>query len=109
MAPRRIEMVLAALRRPLDGHHPGWVHHLMMRFSDTHADLGLGPYYPGDKGPEGWLASEALDAGSSPALSPTSALAFRREVLDAIGPLDSDRMFGNNPVKTRLRRLLGRG
>jgi len=30
-------------------------------------------------------------------------------VLDAIGPLDSDRMFGNNPVKTKLRRLLGRG
>jgi len=42
-------------------------------------------------------------------LSLTSALAFRREVLDAIGPLDSDRMFGNNPVKTKLRRLLGRG
>ncbi|MDL9997951.1 glycosyltransferase [Variovorax sp. J22P240] len=93
MAPQRIEMVLAALRRPLDGHHPGWVHHLMMRFSDTHPNLGLAPYYPGGKGPEGWLATEALNAASSPVLSLTSALAFRREVLDAIGPLDSDRMM----------------
>ena len=75
MAPQRIEMVLAALRRPLDGHHPGWVHHLMMRFSDTHSDLGLAPYCPGGKGPEGWLATAALNAASCTAATFLSAAA----------------------------------
>ncbi|MDM0073197.1 glycosyltransferase [Variovorax sp. J2P1-59] len=93
MVPQRIEMVLAAFRRLVDGHHPGWVHHLMTRFSDTRPDLGMAPYYPAGKGPEGWLAAEALHAASSPVLSLTSALAFRKEVLAAIGPLDSDRLM----------------
>jgi cellulose synthase/poly-beta-1,6-N-acetylglucosamine synthase-like glycosyltransferase len=71
IAPERIEKVLAAFRRRVDGSLPGWVHHCMIRFSDVQPNLGLAPYYPGGKGPEGWLASEALNAASSPVLSLT--------------------------------------
>lgn len=93
MAPQRIEMVLTALRKPVDGQYPGWVHHRMQRFSDDRPHLGLAPHYPGGKGPEGWLVEEAVTAASTPVLSLTSALAFRKEVLAAIGPLDSDRVM----------------
>jgi glycosyltransferase involved in cell wall biosynthesis len=93
IVPERIEKVLAALRGRVDGHRPGWVHHSMMRFSELQPRLGLAPYYPGGKGPEGWLAAEALKAASTPVLALTSALAFRREVLAAIGHLDSDRLM----------------
>jgi glycosyltransferase involved in cell wall biosynthesis len=93
MVPERIEKVLAALRTRVDGHRPGWVHHSLMRFSELQPQLGLTPYYPGGIGPEGWLASEALKAASTPVLALTSALAFRREVLAAIGPLDDDRLM----------------
>jgi glycosyltransferase involved in cell wall biosynthesis len=94
MAPDRIEKVLAALRRRVDGlHRPGWVHHRMVRFSQTQPHMGLTPYYVDGKGPEGWLAAEALKAASTPVLALTSALAFRREILAAIGPLDDDRLM----------------
>lgn len=93
MVPERIEKVLAALRGRVDGHCPGWAHHPMMRFSELEPRLGLAPYYPGGQGPEGWLAADALKAASTPVLALTSALAFRREVLAAIGPLDDDRLM----------------
>jgi glycosyltransferase involved in cell wall biosynthesis len=91
--PERIEKVLAALRRRVDGLLPGWVHHRMRRFSEGHPDLGQAPYYANGGGPEGWLASEAIDAAISPVHSLTSALAFRRELLQAIGKLDTDRLM----------------
>ncbi|WP_077003318.1 glycosyltransferase family 2 protein, partial [Variovorax sp. KK3] len=93
MAPQRIEKVLAALRRHVDGRLPGWVHNTMQRFSGSQGDLGLAPYYPGGKAPEGWLAAETLEAASCPVLALTSGLSFRREVLEAIGPLDNDRLM----------------
>jgi glycosyltransferase involved in cell wall biosynthesis len=93
IAPQRVEKVLAAFRAPVDGLHAGWVHHPMMRFSETQPQLGLAPYYPGGKGPEGWVADQALSAASSPVVALTSSLAFRRELLEAIGPLDDDRLM----------------
>jgi glycosyltransferase involved in cell wall biosynthesis len=91
MAPERVEKVLAALRGRVGGHLPGWTHNAMQRFSEGQPHLGLAPYYPGGRAPEGWLAAETLKAASCPVLSLTSGLAFRREVLEAIGPLDTDR------------------
>lgn len=93
MAPQRIEKVLDALRRRVDGRLPGWVHNAMQRFSASQSHLGLAPYYPGGVAPEGWLAAETLQAASCPVLALTSGLAFRREVLEAIGPLDNDRLM----------------
>jgi cellulose synthase/poly-beta-1,6-N-acetylglucosamine synthase-like glycosyltransferase len=93
IVPDRVEKVLAAFRRRVDGQLPGWVHHAMTRFSDMQPNLGLAPYYPGGAGPEGWVAPQALSAASSPVLALTSSLAFRREVLEAIGPLDEDRLM----------------
>lgn len=92
MAPQRIEKVLDALRRPVDGRVPGWVHNCLMRFSDARKDLGHTPYYPNGKGPEGWLAHAALGAAATPIVSLTSGIACRREVLAAIGALDNDRV-----------------
>ena len=96
MAPSRIEKVLSALRRPVDGYWPGWAHNLMQRFSDKQPHLGLSPYHPGGRGPEGWLAPETLKAASCPVLALTSALAFRREILQTIGPLDDDRVMSQD-------------
>ncbi|VWX62860.1 conserved hypothetical protein [Burkholderiales bacterium 8X] len=93
MVPERLEKVIAKLREPIDGHLPGWVHHFLDRFSDTQSGLGYSPYYEGGKGPEGWLAELALRMASSPVLATASSLAFRREMLDAIGPLDDDRLM----------------
>jgi glycosyltransferase involved in cell wall biosynthesis len=93
MMPRRIEQVLAALRQPVEGHWPGWTHNAMLRFSAAQPDLGIAPYYPGGAPPQGWLASATLSAASCPVLALTSGLAFRREVLEAIGPLDNDRLM----------------
>jgi glycosyltransferase involved in cell wall biosynthesis len=93
IAPQRIEKVLDALRRRVDGHLPGWTHNAMQRFSEGQPHLGLTPYYPGGRAPEGWLAAQTLKAASCLVLSLTSGLAFRREVLEAIGPLDTDRMM----------------
>ena len=93
MAPERIEKVLDALRRRVDGHLPGWTHNSMQRFSEGQPHLGHAPYYAGGRAPQGWLAAETLMAASCPVLSLTSGLAFRREVLEAIGLLDADRMM----------------
>ncbi|MBT2320816.1 glycosyltransferase family 2 protein [Variovorax paradoxus] len=93
IAPQRIEKVLAALRRRVDGYWPGWTHNVMQRFSATQPHLGLGPYQPGGSAPEGWLAPETLKATSCPVLALTSGLAFRRDLLLAIGPLDDDRLM----------------
>ena len=93
MAPDRIERVVAALRLPVGGHHPAWVHHRMVRFSEDRPHIGLAPYYPSGTGPEGWLGPEALKAGSTPVRALTSSLAFRRELLAVIGPLDDDRQM----------------
>lgn len=93
MVPDRIEKVIASLRKPVDGYLPGWVHHFLDRFSDTQSGMGYSPYYEGGKGPQGWLAELALRMASSPVLATASSLAFRREMLDAIGPLDDDRLM----------------
>lgn len=93
LEPERIEKVLAALRRRVDGLLPGWVHHRMKRFSAEQSDLGQAPYYANGAGPQGWLAAEAVDAAVSPVQSLTSALAFRRELLQAIGQLDAHRLM----------------
>jgi glycosyltransferase involved in cell wall biosynthesis len=58
MAPERIEKVLDALRRRVDGQLPGWTHNGMLRVSEGRPNLGLAPYYPGNRAPEGWLAAE---------------------------------------------------
>ena len=93
LEPERTEKVLAALRRRVDGLLPGWVHHRMQRFSAQVPDLGQAPYYPGGRGPEGWLAAKAVDAAVSPVTSLTSALAFRIELVRMIGKLDADRLM----------------
>jgi cellulose synthase/poly-beta-1,6-N-acetylglucosamine synthase-like glycosyltransferase len=113
--PQRVERVLAALRTPVDGRLPGWVHHLLRRFSVASPDLGLIPYYPSAAtaapsatdptaptarasrstaalpAPRGYLAGWVTEIVQCPVYTPMSGLAFRRELLEAIGPLDSDR------------------
>ncbi|RYY68519.1 MAG: glycosyltransferase family 2 protein, partial [Comamonadaceae bacterium] len=93
MAPTRIAKVIAALRERVDGQWPGWAHHPVLRFGEGKPDLGISPHYATGTGPQGWLAPAALRAASSPVLALSSALAFRREVLRAIGPLDGDRLM----------------
>ncbi|RYH64893.1 MAG: glycosyltransferase [Alcaligenaceae bacterium] len=90
MLPTRVEQVVGALRRPVDGGLPGWVHHRIARFSRRHQDLGTMPHYAG-KAPQGVLIDRLLDSAESPVQTPTSGLAFRRELLVAIGPLDEHR------------------
>jgi len=96
IAPERIEKVLDALRRRVDGRIPGWTHNALQRFSEGRPHLGLAPYYPGGRAPEGWLAAETLKAASCPVLALTSGLALRREVLLAIGPLDAHRVMSQD-------------
>ncbi|MDB5826363.1 MAG: hypothetical protein JWQ73_583 [Variovorax sp.] len=91
MAPERIEKVLAALRMRVDGRVPGWVHHPLKRFSATQPDLGLIPYYAPDALPHGYLADRVRQIVQCPVVTPMSGLAFRRELLRDIGPLDDDR------------------
>lgn len=95
MQPTRVEKVIAALRTPVQGQVPGWVHHRIVRFSDMHADLGTTPLYP-DGAPEGMLADRLVDTGESPVFTSSSGLAFRREVLAAIGPLDEHRVMAQD-------------
>lgn len=90
LAPRRVEKVLEALRKPIDGALPGWVHHPLMRFSADRAYIGKAPRYPGEA-PHGSLAERVLHRAQSPVVTLNSGLAFRREVLAAMGPLDSRR------------------
>lgn len=90
-APTRVERVLAALRQPIDGELPGWVHHALRRFSSTHSNLGLFSNYPANALPRGYLAERVLRFGETTVVTVTSGLAFRREVLEAIGPIDDDR------------------
>lgn len=94
MAPQRVEMVIEALRTPIDGRLPGWVHHALRRFSDTHPDLGLTPHYAAS--PHGYLAGDVLDKAQSPVATVSSGLAFRRELLAAIGPLDEERVMAQD-------------
>jgi glycosyltransferase involved in cell wall biosynthesis len=107
MSPDRIEKVIAALRLRVGSHRPAWVHHRMVRFSDDRPNMGLAPYYPEGKGPEGWLADEALKAASTPVLALTSSLAFRRELLAAIEPLDVDRLMYQDQQLCAAATLLG--
>ncbi len=93
MLPRRVEVVLNALRQPIDDKLPGWVHHSLRRFSDTHSDLGLFSNYAQASLPHGYLAEQVLQVGETTVVTVTSGLAFRREVLAAIGPLDSSRLI----------------
>ncbi|SEA15399.1 glycosyltransferase [Variovorax sp. YR216] len=86
---KRVERVLAALQRTVDGRVPGWVHHPLRRFSETHDDLGLTPHY--HTPPEGWFGPQVLERSQSPVATITSGLAFRRELLEAIGPIAEDR------------------
>jgi len=88
-AEKRVERVLAALQQRVDGRVPGWVHHPLRRFSETHDDLGLTPHY--HTPPEGWLGPQVLAGSQSPVATISSGLAFRRELLEAIGPLGEDR------------------
>lgn len=90
LTPRRIERVLQALREPVDGRMPGWVHHSLVRFSDAQPDLGVVPRYA-HPAPQGLLTEEVLAAGCSPVATMTSGLAFRRELLAAMSPLDEAR------------------
>lgn len=96
MLPRRVEVVLSALRQPIDNKLPGWVHHFLRRFSDTHSDLGLFSNYPPASLPHGSLAEQVLRVGETPVVTATSGLAFRREVLRAIGPLDGGRSIAQD-------------
>lgn len=91
MAPERIEKVLAALRMPVDGRVPGWVHHPLKRFSAAQKDLGLIPHYAAGALPHGYLVDQVHQLVHCPVVTPMSGLAFRRELLRAIGPLDDDR------------------
>lgn len=90
MVSTRVEQVVQALQAPVQGQMPGWVHHRLQRFSDTHADLGSTPLYP-EGAPEGRLGDDLLARGESVVFTPTSGLAFRRALLTAIGPLDTHR------------------
>ena len=91
MLPRRVEVVIETLRQPIDHRLPGWVHHSLRRFSDNHADLGVFSNYDQASLPHGCLAEQVLQMGETSVVTVTSGLAFRREVLAAIGPLDSGR------------------
>lgn len=91
MAPTRVQQVLQALRTPIGPHLPGWVHHALQRFSATHANLGATPYYHPSRRPHGYLAERMLASGTSPVATMTSGLAFRRELLDVLLPLDAHR------------------
>lgn len=85
----RLRLAIEALREPVDGALPGWVHHPVERVTPDGSPRGVSPHYEGDA-PSGWLGPAALEAASSPVRAPASALAFRRELLLAIGPLDED-------------------
>lgn len=87
MLPRRVEAVIAALRQPIGTGLAGWVHHSLRRFSDSSDDLGVFSNYPRDSPPHGDLAQRVMEVGETPVVTVTSGLAFRREVLAAIGPL----------------------
>jgi hypothetical protein len=95
MLAERAEKVVAAFREPVQGHLPGLVHHRIQRFSDTHADLGTTPLYE-NGAPLGFLADEVIDTGESPVSTSSSGLAFRREVLAAIGPLEAHRIVAQD-------------
>lgn len=93
-AKNRVEGVLAALQRPVDGRVAGWAHHPLRRFSETHDDLGLTPHY--HAAPAGWLGPQVLARSQSPVATMTSGLAFRRELLEAIGPIADDRSLAQD-------------
>ncbi|WP_177142541.1 glycosyltransferase [Variovorax sp. YR216] len=93
-AKTRVEHVLAALRRPVEGRVAGWAHHPLQRFSKTHDDLGLTPHYHAP--PEGWFGRQVLERAQSPVATMTSGLAFRRELLEAIGPIAEDRSLSQD-------------
>jgi glycosyltransferase involved in cell wall biosynthesis len=90
IVPQRVERVIEALRQPIDGRLPGWVHHYLMRFADGRPEIGLAPHY-GATAPRGMLAEAVVHQAGSPVHTMTSGLAFRREVLAAMGPLDERR------------------
>lgn len=92
IGPQRIEKVLEALRTKVDGRLPGWVHHQLRQFSAEQADAGLTPYYATGQAPEGLDAENVLQSTGSKVVTMTSGLAFRSELLAAIGPLDERRV-----------------
>ena len=69
-APTRVERVLAALRQPIDGELPGWVHHALRRFSSTHSNLGLFSNYPAMRCPAAIWRNESC-ASAKQRLSPS--------------------------------------
>jgi len=90
LLPQRVEKVVRALRETIDGHRPGWVHHYLLRFTREQPEQGPVPRYA-DAAPQGLLAAQVLATGDSPVATPTSGLAFRRELLAAMLPLDDGR------------------
>lgn len=93
-AKTRVERVVAALRRPVEGRVAGWVHHPLRRFSESHDDLGPTPHYHAP--PEGWFGPQVLATAHSPVATMTSGLAFRRELLEMIGPIADDRSLAQD-------------
>ena len=89
LLPQRVEKIVSALREPIDGPRPGWVHHYLLRFT-REQELGPVPRYA-DAAPQGLLATRVFASGGSPVATPTSGLAFRRELLAAMLPLDDGR------------------
>jgi len=92
----RVEKVLKALREPIDGRLPGWAHHPLKRFSLEQQDLGSIPYYPPEATPHGYLANQVREVVQCPVFTPMSGLAFRRDLLELIGPLDDDRTMAQD-------------
>jgi hypothetical protein len=88
---RRVEKVLDALRTKVDGRLPGWVHHQLRKFSADQADGGLTPYYAPGQAPRGLHIEAVLERTGTAVVTMTSGLAFRSELLAAIGPLDERR------------------
>ena len=88
MLPKRVEKVLASFKSPVAGGLPGWVHHPMTRFSTAQPDLGTLPHYADDAHPHGFLADRVREVAPCPVVTPASGLAFRRDLLCAIGALD---------------------
>ncbi len=87
---QRVAHVVATLRTPMAAGLPGWVHHRLQKFSQTQADLGLTPTYLGDA-PRGFFGDVVATTAGSALSTPTSGLAFRRELLPRLLPFDTHR------------------
>lgn len=88
--PQRVAQVIEAMRTPLVAGLPGWIHHRLQKFSQVQADLGFTPTYLGDA-PRGFFGDVVAMTAASSVSTPTSGLAFRRELLQRLLPLDIHR------------------